>query len=223
LLETQTLLQCRLIPDVPLLSPQRSAMTGGLRLIPGSGSVSLCWMAGRTGTRTEQERAAHIRNALPRLFPDWEAEEPHFRQEIHPLDGLPVIGQWRAGGKEIILAAGLGSMLADLLAGYASYALGTLVIKAGVACVAAFVFRRCGKGKFTRQTLVAMIAAGILAEAFMVLGYFTYESIILGMGMGAAGAIIGNIGQGAVGVIVACIVAPVLMRSREVAELMNRT
>jgi len=108
LLETQTLLQCRLIPDVPLLSPQRSAMTGGLRLIPGSGSVSLCWMAGRTGTRTEQERAAHIRNALPRLFPDWEAEEPHFRQEIHPLDGLPVIGQWRAGGKEIILAAGLG-------------------------------------------------------------------------------------------------------------------
>ena len=68
-----------------------------------------------------------------------------------------------------------------------------------------------------------MIAAGILAEAFMVLGYFTYEAIILGMGLGAAGAIVGNIGQGVVGVIVACVVAPVLMRSREVTELMNRT
>jgi len=138
-------------------------------------------------------------------------------------DGVVLICAFLMNPLLAILAAGLGSMLADLLAGYVSYAFGTLVIKAGVACVAAFVFRRCGKGKFTRQTLVAMIAAGILAEAFMVLGYFTYESIILGMGMGAAGAIIGNIGQGAVGVIVACIVAPVLMRSREVAELMNRT
>lgn len=107
-LETRTVLQYRLIPDVPLLSPQRSAMTGGLRLIPGSGCVSLRWTAGQTGTRTELERAAHLRNALPRLFPDWEAEELHFRQEVHSLDGLPVIGRWQAGSGEFLLAAGLG-------------------------------------------------------------------------------------------------------------------
>ncbi len=138
-------------------------------------------------------------------------------------DGVILICAFLMNPLSAILAAGLGSMLADILAGYVSYAFGTLVIKAGVACIAAFAFRRWGKGKSTRQTLVAMIAAGILAEAFMVLGYLAYEAIILGMGMGAAGAIIGNIGQGAVGVIVACIVSPVLMRSREVTELMNRT
>lgn len=108
LLETRTILQCRLIPDVPLLSPQRSAMVGGLRLIPGPGSVSLRWTAGRTGTRPEQQRSAHIRNALPRLFPDWAAEEPQFRLEVHPLDGLPVIGRWRTSKGELLLAAGLG-------------------------------------------------------------------------------------------------------------------
>lgn len=138
-------------------------------------------------------------------------------------DGIILICAFLMNPLLAILAAGLGSMLADLLAGYMSYAFGTLVIKAGVACIASFVFCRWGKGKSTRQTLVAMIAAGILAEAFMVLGYFAYEATILGMGMGAAGAIIGNIGQGVVGVVVACAVAPVLMRSREVTELMNRT
>lgn len=138
-------------------------------------------------------------------------------------DGIILICAFLMNPLLAILAAGLGSMLADLLAGYVSFAFGTLVIKAGVACIASFVFRRWGKGKSTRQALVAMIAAGILAEAFMVLGYFAYEAIILGMGLGAAGAIVGNIGQGVVGVIVACVVAPVLMRSREVTELMNRT
>ena len=124
-------------------------------------------------------------------------------------DGIILICAFLMNPLLAILAAGLGSMLADLLAGYVSFAFGTLVIKAGVACIASFVFRRWGKGKSTRQTLVAMIATGILAEAFM--------------GLGAAGAIVGNIGQGVVGVIVACVVAPVLMRSREVTELMNRT
>lgn len=138
-------------------------------------------------------------------------------------DGIILICAFLMNPLLAILAAGLGSMLADLLAGYVSFAFGTLVIKAGVACISTFVFRRWGMGKSTRQTLAAMIAAGILAEAFMVLGYFAYEAIILGMGLGAAGAIVGNIGQGVVGVIVACVVAPVLMRSREVTELMNRT
>lgn len=138
-------------------------------------------------------------------------------------DGIVLICAFLMNPLIAILAAGLGSMLADLLAGYVSFAFGTLVIKAGVACIAALVFRHWGKGKSTRQSLAAMIAAGILAEAFMVLGYFAYEAIILGMGLGAAGAIVGNIGQGVVGVIIACVVSPVLMRSREIEELMNRT
>lgn len=120
------------------------------------------------------------------------------------------------------IAAGLGSLLADLLAGYAAYAPGTLVIKAGVALIAALLFRRFGRQHSTKRALAVMLLAGILAEACMVLGYFFYEAVLLGMGGGAAGAIPGNIGQGAVGVIIACVVAPVLTRSREVTEMMEK-
>ena len=119
-------------------------------------------------------------------------------------------------------AAGLGSALADILAGYVSYAPATLVIKAGVALIAAFIFGKIGKDKNSRSTLAVMIAAGVLAEGFMVLGYFFYEAVILGYGLSAAGAVIGNIGQGAVGIIVGCIVAPVLRKSPDVIELLNR-
>lgn len=138
-------------------------------------------------------------------------------------DGIILICAFLMNPLPAVLAAGIGSMLADLLAGYVSFAFGTLVIKAGVAFIASFVFSRWGKGKSVHQTLAAMIAAGILAEAFMVLGYFAYEAVILGVGWGAAGAIGGNMGQGAVGVVVACVASPILMRSREVTEMMNRT
>ena len=114
-------------------------------------------------------------------------------------------------------------MLADLLAGYMSYAIGTLIIKAGDALIAAPIFNRFGRNAAPGKALAAMIAAAIAAEAFMVLGYFFYEAVCLGIGTGAAAAIIGNIGQGVVGIIVACVVTPPLSRSSEVRELMDKT
>lgn len=121
-----------------------------------------------------------------------------------------------------VIAAGLGSFLADVLSGYAGYAAGTLVIKAGVALIAAGLYRRFAKEASPRAKLAVMIVAGVLAEVFMVLGYFFYEAVLLGEGGGAAGGIIGNIAQAAVGIVIACIVAPVLARSHEVTEMMNK-
>ena len=137
-------------------------------------------------------------------------------------DGIILICAFLMSPAYAVTAAGLGSALADILVGYASYAPATLLIKAGVALIAACIFRKLGKDKNARFTLAVMIAAGILAETFMVLGYFFYEAVILGYGLAAAGAIIGNIGQGVVGVIVGCIIAPVLRKSAEVTDLMNR-
>ena len=137
-------------------------------------------------------------------------------------DGIILICAFLLPPAYAVMAAGLGSALADILAGYVSYVPATLVIKAGVALIAALIFRRMGKNRNSRSALAVMVAAGILAEVFMVLGYFFYEAVILGYGLGAAGAIIGNIGQGAVGIIVGCIVAPVLRKSPEIIELMNR-
>jgi uncharacterized membrane protein len=122
-----------------------------------------------------------------------------------------------------VIAAGLGSMLADILAGYLTYAFGTLIIKAGVALIAALVFNRFGRNRCVRGQFLCMIISGLLAETFMVLGYFFYEAVCLGYGIGAAASIVGNIGQGVVGIIMACIITPALSRSAEVRELMDKT
>jgi len=135
-------------------------------------------------------------------------------------DGVILICAFLMNPLNAVIAAGLGSMLADVLAGYMSFAPGTLIIKAGVALIALLVYNWLSKR--VKQPILAMAIAGVLAEAFMVLGYFAYEGIFLGIGMGAAGAIIGNIGQGVVGVLVGCLVAPVLNRSKEVRELLKR-
>ena len=76
-----------------------------------------------------------------------------------------VLGPWYGGA-----AAGLGSMLADLLS-YPHYAPGTLVIKFTMAVAAAYIFEamreRSGK-------LAAQLIGGAAAEIIMVLGYFGY-------------------------------------------------
>ena len=138
-------------------------------------------------------------------------------------DGFILICAFLMHPAPAVCAAGLGSMLADILAGYVSYAPATLVIKAGAALIAALVYCRFGMKHNGKSALIAMIFAGILAEAFMILGYFFYEAVLMGVGIAAAGGIPGNIGQGVVGVIVACIVSPVLTRSGEVRELMEKT
>ena len=46
----------------------------------------------------------------------------------------------------------------------------------------------------------AVIPAGVVGEILMVLGYFCYESTLLGYGLAAAGSIPANAVQGLVGV-----------------------
>ena len=109
-----------------------------------------------------------------------------------------------------VAAAGLGSMLADILTGYLTYAPATLIIKAGVAWVAGCIFHhRIWKGNENRRIL-SIICGGITAEVWMVLGYLFFEAVLLGMGAGAMGGVLGNAGQGAVGILVCLAVAPFL-------------
>ena len=101
------------------------------------------------------------------------------------------------------LAAGLGSALADMIAGYMQYAPATFVIKALMAIVVCLIYRALKKAFNGKYNIAAKLIASIAAEAVMVLGYFGYESVILGYGLGAAGSIPGNIIQGAVGAVAA--------------------
>lgn len=115
-------------------------------------------------------------------------------------------------------AAGVGSMLADLLSGYAHYAPGTFAIKLAMAVLAAVIFQgfqRCQKG----QLMIAQAISGIAAEAVMVLGYFGYASLLLGKGMAAAASIPGNIVQGVFGLTAAAAVYYLLSQSHALSRL----
>lgn len=138
-------------------------------------------------------------------------------------DGIILISAFLMNPIYSVIAAGLGSMLADLMTGYVTFAPATLIVKAGVALIAAAIYRKLNRKNSVGASLAAMIVAGVIAETFMVFCYFFYEAVLLGVGIGAVGGILGNVGQGVVGVIVACVVTPVLNRSAEVRELMDKT
>lgn len=139
----------------------------------------------------------------------------------NPGDGMILTCAFLLSPTHAVAAAGVGSMLADLLAGYATFAPGTLVIKALMAAVAAQLHIHFSRK--ARTPILSMLIAGIAAEVLMVLGYFAYESLVLGYGIGAAASIPGNIGQGVVGVGVALILTPALSRSHEIRELLEKT
>ncbi len=97
-------------------------------------------------------------------------------------------------------AAGLGSMLADVLSGYAYYAPATFVIKALMAVTAALIARA-----LRRRCYAGTVAASVAAECIMVLGYFLYEWALYGIGT-AAVDVIGNGLQGLVSIILASVI-----------------
>ena len=96
---------------------------------------------------------------------------------IHLGDGLVLLCGILMGPAAGALAAGIGSMLADIFSGYASFAPATLIIKALTAFTAGFLFhkltRRLPSGKARR---IGVLASGLPAEAVMTAGYFLYEA-----------------------------------------------
>ena len=123
---------------------------------------------------------------------------------IHLGDGFILIAA-SALGWPAVAAAALGSMLADLLAGYTIYMLPTFIIKGAVAAIAVVAS--------AKQAQPVKMLFMFIAEAAMVAGYFITEWLILGFGLAAAtGALIGNALQGLSGVAVWMLLMPVIKR-----------
>ncbi len=101
------------------------------------------------------------------------------------------------------LAAGIGSCLADAFSGYMSYVPATLIIKALMAFVCAFVVRT------PLYKYVSRIIAAVSAEAIMVLGYFFWAGVVFGKGFAAAASIPGNLVQAVAGIVLAYALAAV--------------
>lgn len=123
-------------------------------------------------------------------------------------DCFVLLSGWLLGPWYGAAAAGIGSMLVDLLSGYGHYVPGTLIIKGLDALAAALIFRALGRGK------TAMLVSGIVGETIMVLGYFAYASMILGKGLAAAASIPGNIVQGIAGIAIGLALAVLLQKAK---------
>ena len=123
-----------------------------------------------------------------------------------------------------IAAAGIGSMLADIVLGYAVYAPATFVLKAIIAVAGALcigvLLRHKTSAKWWR---LAMPAASFAGEALMVSGYFLYECYVLGVGEAALASIPVNIGQGAVGMLASIVIASVFLKVPALSRLMMTT
>jgi uncharacterized membrane protein len=97
------------------------------------------------------------------------------------------------------LAAGLGSFLADMLSGYAVYALPTFVIKGLDAVVIALVYKVIsGKTESSKRKMTAYIIAFVCGSILMASGYFLFETFMYGMEAAIVG-VIPNLFQGTVG------------------------
>ncbi len=133
---------------------------------------------------------------------------------IHPGDGVVLLCGLLLGPIYGPLAAGLGSMLADLFSGYVVYAPATFIIKALTAAAASLLFPLFIRKSGTINHRVALGIAGGISELLMVSGYFIFETFLLNAGAAAAG-ISANLIQGVFGIILVEVLYPLLNINKE--------
>ncbi len=125
-------------------------------------------------------------------------------------DCAVLLGGWLLGPVYGAVAGGVGSALADLLAGYPIYVPGTLLIKALMALMISFVpYRLCRNDR--KHTGIGFLICAVIAEAFMVSGYWLYEAVVIGEGFAVALAgVSGNVFQGLAGIAGSCFLVEVI-------------
>ena len=133
---------------------------------------------------------------------------------VNLCDCFVIISGYLLGGFYGSLAAGLGSALADVLAGYVQYAPATFVIKAIMALTAYCIFKALCKSFGEKLTVVSRIISALTAEVIMVAGYFAYEAVILHYGLSAAASIIPNLMQGAVAIVASVIISAAISKTK---------
>lgn len=127
-------------------------------------------------------------------------------------DTIVLLCAWMIGGIYGGIAAGIGSALSDLIAGYGSYVPGTFVIKFFMAVIAYLIFIALKKANVNK--VIGYIVSGVVAELIMVFGYFLYESTLLGYGLAAVASIPSNFIQAGTCLVLGYIVIGILETSK---------
>ena len=119
-----------------------------------------------------------------------------------------------------LIAGGIGSALADLVAGYAHWILPTFLIKGAEGALAGGLFFLLKKGKLSRFPAAAI--ASFLSALWMVVGYFFASWIMKGNAAVAWTSVPGNAIQGGVGVVVAILLLLATSRIKNISSLVGK-
>ncbi len=129
---------------------------------------------------------------------------------IHPGDALVILSGVFLGPLYGILAAGIGSALADLIGGYFIYVPITFVIKGLVALLAGAIYKRSGKSIKSRLLSVAL---GGVGDLLLVVLLYAFAEFFLYGGAAAIGGMGPNAVQGLGGLVLALVLYPVLEKA----------
>lgn len=139
---------------------------------------------------------------------------------IHPGDGFVILSGVILGPFFGGLAAGIGSMIADLILGYSAYAPATFVIKCLAAIAAALLFQLLRKKNSYKA--FPLLAAAIVSGILVTCGYFLFEGSLLGLGYGPALINVPfNLVQNIFGIIVSALLYPLLMKVPQIRSIME--
>lgn len=111
------------------------------------------------------------------------------------------------------IAAGAGSSLADLIA-FPAYAPATFVIKFLVAVCAAVSVRKISSKK-------KYFIGSLIGEIVMITGYFAYESVFIGLGLGALASVPFNAIQGTVAAVIAVLIMNILIKNKSLKQMLD--
>lgn len=135
---------------------------------------------------------------------------------IHPGDAVVILAGVILGPGYGLLAAGIGSALADLIGGYFFYVPITFVIKGAVAFTAGMLYQKLGR---TPKSRIAAVVLGGVGDIILVAGgYFLCECLLYGPAASAA-SVPANLIQGVSGLVIGLLLYPVLMTVPDIRRI----
>jgi uncharacterized membrane protein len=133
---------------------------------------------------------------------------------IHPGDAFVLLSGIILGPIYGGLAAGIGSMTADILSSYAIYAPATLIIK--------FLSAMIGSYSYRHIRARSVVLAGVFGGIVVTFGYFICDTFFYGTFATAIVNVPFNLLQNAMGILLASIILPLLRKVPQINAMIEK-
>lgn len=128
---------------------------------------------------------------------------------IHIGDGFVLLCGFLLGPFYGFFSAAIGSALADVVTGYMIYVPATFIIKGLVALFAALLIKK----------IKSVIVCSLIAESFMVAGYYFYSVLLTSNFISALSGILTNVVQAVVGTFLAVVMIYIIHKNEYLNKL----